>query len=554
MPLPTYVASGTFTAAAGAIIPPFPAETQADDIALLVCESENEAISLSVPEGFVEVTNSPQFAGTAATNPANRIAVFWKRLVGGDMAPTMADSGNHNTAQIHVFRGVKTSGNPWNITAGGNDGGVNDTSGVIPGATTTVADCLIVLVCGSSFNGTSTAQFSAYTNADLANILERTDNTNTAGLGGGHGMATGEKAAAGTYGNTTVTLANTSFKGALSIALEPPGAANYTDQPATLFIVIPSAVNLGAFLDAPSLIEKIDPAAAALAARLEFPALDIKFATAAQDVSALIDAGILSVKVVFTEADLLAAVDIPGTVVKIVPSVTDTQPQNYSDMPALILKIIPSVSAVRAFLDVGETFIKFLPSALDILSAIVSGTMSVKFVPAAIDSFAGFDVPVSVVRLVPASQAALAALDAGLLTAKIIPAATSFLAAVDADNLSLRLIPEDLNLLAAISSGALIIKIIPAVDEVVQTYNGSAQAYTDQPNLAFRIVPVSPVEAILGNVETAQIVARIIALAVDALSSTNRQTSTAYGKIATARKSNPVIIITPVVRSHKRRP
>lgn len=227
MALPTYFGSGAFTVGAAAITPPFPVDTLENDIALLVCESENEAISLSAAQGFVEVTNSPQFAGTAATNPANRIAVFWKRLAGGDTAPTMADSGNHNTAQIHVFRGVKTAGDPWNITAGGNDGGVNDTSGAVPGATTTVADCLVVLISGSSFNGTSTAQFSGWTNADLANILERTDNTNTSGLGGGHGMATGEKAAAGAYGDTTVTLANTSFKGAMSIALEGAGAVTF---------------------------------------------------------------------------------------------------------------------------------------------------------------------------------------------------------------------------------------------------------------------------------------------------------------------------------------
>lgn len=232
MALPTYFGSGTFTTGLASISPPFPANTLADDIALLVCESENEVIALFSPGvGFVEVTNSPQSAGTAATNPANRIAIFWKRLVGGDTAPTIVDSGNHNTGQIHVFRGVKTTGDPWNITSGGNDGGANDTSGVIPGATTTVADCLVVLVCGSSFNGTSGAEFSGWTNADLANILERTDNTHTVGLGGGHGMATGEKATSGAYGNTTVTLANTSFKGAMSVALE--GAAAATPEIAT---------------------------------------------------------------------------------------------------------------------------------------------------------------------------------------------------------------------------------------------------------------------------------------------------------------------------------
>lgn len=224
--MPTYGASGTFTAATATCTPAMPAGIVADDILLAVGESENQAISLSTPNGFVEVTSSPQSAGTAAVNPANRIAVFWKRAVGGDAAPVFADSGDHTTCQVHRFGGVKTAGDPWNITSGGNDGAANDTSAVIPGATTTAADVLVVLVQGTSFNGNSTAQCGAATNADLATITERTDNTNTAGLGGGHCLIHGEKAASGAYGSTTLTLANTSFKGAMSIGLEGAAAGD----------------------------------------------------------------------------------------------------------------------------------------------------------------------------------------------------------------------------------------------------------------------------------------------------------------------------------------
>jgi hypothetical protein len=223
--LPTYVGSGTFTTGTGNITPPFHASTAADDIVLLVVETENQDISpLSAAQGFVEVPSSPQFAGTQDTNPANRIAVYGKRITtaGGGTAPSTGDPVNHVTGQLHTFRGCITTGDPWDVTAGGNDGGVNDTTGVIPGGTTTVADCLIVLICGSSFNGTSTTQFDNWTNADLANVTERADNTNTVGVGGGHGMATGEKATAGAFGDTTVTLANTSFKGAIMVALKPP--------------------------------------------------------------------------------------------------------------------------------------------------------------------------------------------------------------------------------------------------------------------------------------------------------------------------------------------
>jgi hypothetical protein len=229
MTLPTFKAAGTFTAGSGAITPPYPTGGGApalNDIAILVVESENQAISLTTANGFVEMgAQANKAAGTAAVDPASRLAVYWKRCAGSDSAPVVAAPGNHATARIYLFSGCKTSGNPWNVYAEGNDGGANDLTGVIPGATTTVADCLIFLICTSSYNSTQTTEFGTtafWANANLANIVERGDNTNTIGLGGGHGSATGEKEAAGAYVDTTVSLAHTSYKGAMSIALEPP--------------------------------------------------------------------------------------------------------------------------------------------------------------------------------------------------------------------------------------------------------------------------------------------------------------------------------------------
>lgn len=219
-----YRASGTFTAGTGAITPPYPASMAANDVCLLVVESEDQSISLSSAQGFVQVPWSPQSANDGnppPSNPSSRLAVYWKRTVGGDAAPAVADSGDHTTGQIHCFSGVITSGNPWDTGAGGNDSGGNDTTGTIAGSTTTVANTLVVLITSTSNNGTSTAQCSGWTNASLANLTERSDNTNTVGLGGGHCMATGDKVAAGVYATTTVTLAQNSLKGAISLALKP---------------------------------------------------------------------------------------------------------------------------------------------------------------------------------------------------------------------------------------------------------------------------------------------------------------------------------------------
>ena len=115
------------------------------------------------------------------------------------------------------------TGDPWDVTAGGNDTAANDTSANIPGDTTTLANTLVVLVESTSFNHATsgTAECGAATNANLGTITERADNVNTIGLGGGHCMITGTKATAGTYATSTLTMANTTFKGAMSIALKP---------------------------------------------------------------------------------------------------------------------------------------------------------------------------------------------------------------------------------------------------------------------------------------------------------------------------------------------
>ena len=216
---PTYQAVGTVTSGTGAITPTWPTH-QAGDVALLVIESANQAISLSTPAGFVEVTGSPQGTGTAGGTAATRLAVYWKRATtSSESSPTVADSGDHQIARIITFRGVIGSGNPWDVTAGGVAASAS-TAVSIPGATTTVANTLVVTIVANGTDTTS-AQTSGWTNANLTSLTERMDNNTSSGNGGGFGVATGVKATAGAYGATTATLATSSVQGKLSIALKP---------------------------------------------------------------------------------------------------------------------------------------------------------------------------------------------------------------------------------------------------------------------------------------------------------------------------------------------
>ena len=221
--MPTFVAAGTVAASDAAITPALPAGLATNDILLLFLATKNQAITISGQNGgtWTEVTNSPQGTGTAGYNDATRLTVFWSRYNGTQGAPTTSDSGSVQLGRILAYRGVATSGDPWNVTAGAANS-TGSTSGNIPGATTTVANCLVVAAIAVALpDEDGTANFLTWTNGNLASLTERTDNTTAAGNGSGIGTATGEKATAGAYGNTAVTYAVTARKGMMSIALKP---------------------------------------------------------------------------------------------------------------------------------------------------------------------------------------------------------------------------------------------------------------------------------------------------------------------------------------------
>ena len=220
---PTFVAAGSVASGTGTITPALPSGRQTNDILLLFVETANQAVSITNQNGgtWTQVTGSPQGTGTAGGSSATRLTVFWSRYNGTQGAPTVSDSGNHQLGRMIAIRGATTSGDPCDVTAGGVES-TSDTSGSIPGATTTVANDLVVVAIATSLpDANSTSRFSGWTNADLSSLTERTDNSVNAGNGGGLATATGVKATAGAYGATAVTLASSATKGMMSIVLKP---------------------------------------------------------------------------------------------------------------------------------------------------------------------------------------------------------------------------------------------------------------------------------------------------------------------------------------------
>ncbi|MEQ1814213.1 MAG: hypothetical protein ABL860_07165 [Candidatus Nitrotoga sp.] len=215
MAVPTFQAAGTAVSAnSGTPSVAWPVHAVGDIALLFVQTKGDQAGTLPSPAGFVQVLNSPQIAGGSAT----RITVFWARATSTTMASPTLSVQDHVFAQILIYRGVVSIGDPWDVTGGGIKATAS-TSVTVTGVTTTVPDTLIVQVVARDTDSVLPA-FSGQTNANLSGIVEQADAGTDLANGGGFVVWDGVKAAAGATGNTTANVTN-SINAFLTIALKP---------------------------------------------------------------------------------------------------------------------------------------------------------------------------------------------------------------------------------------------------------------------------------------------------------------------------------------------
>lgn len=232
MALPTYVGEGTVDAGTTGITPGLPAGIQADDILLLWIESQaGQAATLTNPNGGTwTLVAEPDTGGGAA---GTRLSCFWSRYNGTQGAPTVGDTGDHTFGYIEAYRGCVATGTPYEGLVSGFEA-TADTSLEVTGSTTLGADRLVI-VGAARENDNFNAHYSGWTNADLANLTERSDRGTQQGNGGGLATVTGEKAAAGSYGTTTATVANSVVDAFATFALIPADAGAAFTPRVTMF-------------------------------------------------------------------------------------------------------------------------------------------------------------------------------------------------------------------------------------------------------------------------------------------------------------------------------
>lgn len=220
MALPTYVGEGAPGAGTGSITPGLPAGIQTNDILLLWTESQSgqpTSDPLENENGGTWTKFLVQGAGSGATGTS--MGCYWSRYNGTQGAPTVGDTGDHTFGYIEAYRGCVATGTPYEALVQGSEE-TADTSLEVTGSTTLGADRLVI-VGAARPNDDFNAHYSAWANGDLANLTERSDRGTQQGNGGGLATVTGEKAAAGSYGTTTATLANSVVDAFATFALIP---------------------------------------------------------------------------------------------------------------------------------------------------------------------------------------------------------------------------------------------------------------------------------------------------------------------------------------------
>jgi hypothetical protein len=218
---PVFVAEGTRSAAGGphngeeGTGPAWPTH-QAGDIGIMLVEHDNEhPIVFEDAAGFVAIPGLSMNGVGSNYLTSTALSVYWCRATSGSMPqpvlvfpdPTPGAGEDHWVSKILVFRGCVGTGVPFDVIArdtAGSDIAAPSTSGSVPGASTSVDDCLVLAIATNNFDNSLNAS-SGWTNAALANLREVSNAVTSFGKGGAFGVAAGVKSAKGAYGTTAVT-------------------------------------------------------------------------------------------------------------------------------------------------------------------------------------------------------------------------------------------------------------------------------------------------------------------------------------------------------------
>lgn len=172
--------------------------------------------NFAAPSGWNQVANSPQHDAGSALNA--RLQACTRSLSAGDTAPTWTDVAGDDAKMAGVFTVLNSSG--IDATTGGTAAAGTTLTVTLP--TTTVPNCLVVVLVAITAQTDATPEFSAWSAVDLTGLTEQIDVATTSGVDIGFAVATGIKASAGApAGNLTATIDHSVTMAWIAIAFRP---------------------------------------------------------------------------------------------------------------------------------------------------------------------------------------------------------------------------------------------------------------------------------------------------------------------------------------------
>lgn len=213
---PTYINVATLLGSVTTMSASWPANTRAGDFGILVIESNGDDAT-STPSGWTHFPGSPVVDVADATG--SKLNVLYKYAESDTPASTtVADAGDHVFGGIHVFRNVSPFPNTFATATSIKT--TASTTATWPDLTTPSPQTMVISIA-SRPNSVASGQFSAFTNAGLANINEVSDSGTTNGSGGGFVLVRATKATQGAIGASTATIAASVTNALFVVALEP---------------------------------------------------------------------------------------------------------------------------------------------------------------------------------------------------------------------------------------------------------------------------------------------------------------------------------------------
>lgn len=233
--VPTYVGSSTYQSSSTTSSITWPAHAT-NDVGILVVHTNNQAMP-SVPTGCT-LMNFTSGVGTSGAVGASRAYIYWIRATSGSMpAISIPDSGNITGAQMAVFRGCRSSGDPYEANQVTRQPSATTAVSMVNSTNLTGKNRLLVSTVIHPRDLNSSTNISGWANTQTAGMTEAFDNSTLTSNGGGLALAYGTINGQTDYGSTTATLAASLAHEGVSFALVPngipasgitPDAGNYT--------------------------------------------------------------------------------------------------------------------------------------------------------------------------------------------------------------------------------------------------------------------------------------------------------------------------------------